>query len=194
MEFNIYKILYLFLRLSPFMIVSYFVLLSVFNQDMKGIVLLAGLIFTVILTLMLNKLFPTVESPLNAECQITSLGKAGAALSLIPLGVLTLAYVFSYIAYIIIKYSMINDGIPVLIIFPILVIIETVFQIKFGCTNMSKIFIAIVLGGLCGFLWSSMIDNTGYFDLQYFNGISSKQVCNRPTRSAYRCRISKKAN
>lgn len=192
MEFNIYKILYLFLRLSPFMIVSYFVLLSVFNQDMKGIVLLAGLIFTVILTLMLNKLFPTVESPLNAECQITSLGKAGTALSLIPLGVLTLAYVFSYIAYIIIKYSMINDGIPVLIIFPILVIIETIFQIKFGCTNMSKIFIAIVLGGLCGVLWSSMIDNTGYFDLQYFNGISSKQVCNRPTRGAYRCRIVRK--
>ena len=35
MEINITKALYLFIRLSPFIVVCYFTLMSIFNQDIK---------------------------------------------------------------------------------------------------------------------------------------------------------------
>ena len=44
MDFNIINILYMFFRLAPFIIVSYFTLQSIFNQDLKGVIYLIGLL------------------------------------------------------------------------------------------------------------------------------------------------------
>lgn len=45
MNLSITTLAYLFLQLSPFIIISYFSLSSVFNRDVKGIVFLFGLLF-----------------------------------------------------------------------------------------------------------------------------------------------------
>ena len=53
MEVNILSISYLFFRLAPFIIVCFFTLNSIFNQDLRGIIYLCGLLIlisTVILT------------------------------------------------------------------------------------------------------------------------------------------------
>jgi hypothetical protein len=65
MEVNLLSISYLFFRLAPFIIVCFFTLNSIFNQDLRGIIYLCGLLIliaTVILTpplgvLVLNILF-----------------------------------------------------------------------------------------------------------------------------------------
>ena len=46
MDLNLINILYMFFRLAPFIIISYFTLQSVLNQDLKGIIYLVGLIVT----------------------------------------------------------------------------------------------------------------------------------------------------
>ena len=43
------RVFYLFLRMSPFIIVCYFILLSIFNKDIKGVIYLAGLMFAAII-------------------------------------------------------------------------------------------------------------------------------------------------
>jgi hypothetical protein len=53
MEVNLLSISYLFFRLAPFIIVCFFTLNSLFNQDLRGIIYLCGLLIliaTVILT------------------------------------------------------------------------------------------------------------------------------------------------
>jgi len=65
MEVNLLSISYLFFRLAPFIIVCFFTLNSLFNQDLRGIIYLCGLLIlisTVILTpplgvLVLNLIF-----------------------------------------------------------------------------------------------------------------------------------------
>ena len=65
MEVNLLSISYLFFRLAPFIIVCFFTLNSLFNQDLRGIIYLCGLLIliaTVVLTppvgvLFLNILF-----------------------------------------------------------------------------------------------------------------------------------------
>ena len=47
MDFNLINILYMFFRLAPFIIVSYFTLQSIFNQDLKGVIYLIGLLILI---------------------------------------------------------------------------------------------------------------------------------------------------
>ena len=44
MEANLFTIAYLFFRLSPFIIACFFSISSIFNNDMKGLIYLVGLI------------------------------------------------------------------------------------------------------------------------------------------------------
>jgi len=54
MDLNIINIMYMFFRLAPFIIVSYFTLQSLFNQDMKGVIFIIGLIVASFVTVVLE--------------------------------------------------------------------------------------------------------------------------------------------
>ena len=54
MDFDLIQMLYVIIRLSPLLIVSHFVLQSIFNQDAKGIVYLTGLAITCAFAICLN--------------------------------------------------------------------------------------------------------------------------------------------
>jgi hypothetical protein len=40
-----------------------------------------------------------------------------------------------------------------------------------------------------GIFWAYIVDSTGKVELQLFNGISNKEICSRPSRTVYRCRV-----
>ena len=48
---DLFGLFYLFFRLSPFIIASFFSLISVFNSDLKGFIYLVGLIFSTAITM-----------------------------------------------------------------------------------------------------------------------------------------------
>ena len=52
-ELNLVTLVYLFLRLSPFIIICFFALNSLFNQDFRGIVYLHGIIFACFVSTMI---------------------------------------------------------------------------------------------------------------------------------------------
>lgn len=199
MELNIYSLLYLFFRLAPFIIVCFFSLQSVFNQDLKGIIYLVGLIFACFFTTLVGSI-PGFQSlteeygekmpaQVKQVCRLVSLSN-GAPLSNLPLGQTVLAYTFIYLVYVIAKYKLVMQNIPTLVIFPVLIIADYIWNISNNCSNIAILFLSMVLGGGIGALWAYIIDSTGKVDLQLFNGISSKAVCSRPTRQIMRCRTS----
>ena len=55
---DLFGLLYLFFRLSPFIIASFFSLISVFNSDLKGFIYLVGLIFSTAITMGAGTLVP----------------------------------------------------------------------------------------------------------------------------------------
>ena len=68
MDLNIINIMYMFFRLAPFIIVSYFTLQSLFNQDMKGVIYIIGLIVASFVTVILGGILK--NSPhLKVLCQ-----------------------------------------------------------------------------------------------------------------------------
>ena len=60
---DLFGLLYLFFRLSPFIIASFFSLISVFNSDLKGFIYLVGLIFATALTMGIGNSIQTYVFP-----------------------------------------------------------------------------------------------------------------------------------
>ena len=59
---DLFGLLYLFFRLSPFIIASFFSLISVFNSDLKGFIYLVGLIFSTAITMGTGTAFKSLFS------------------------------------------------------------------------------------------------------------------------------------
>lgn len=191
---NINYILYTAFRLSPFIIVSFFTLSSVLNQDLKGVVYLAGLLFTCFISVITGSAlnFRDIENTPenNAVCNTLTLTDSGR-LSKIPLGMVVFSFTFFYLVDIIIKYNLVMQNIPTLIIFPILIIAEAFWNRKYLCASLIQIGVALMIGIACGFAWAQIIRSSGAVQLQYFNGINNAQSCSRPSKQKFKCTINK---
>jgi hypothetical protein len=195
MDINIITLLYLFFRLAPFIIVSYFSISSVFNQDIKGIILLVGVIITCFITLMIGNFADNYgytsidvnkDGETNPVCNMITLGKDGTY-SKIPLGMAIMSYIFTYLTYVIIKYKIYMYNLPTLILFPALILGDIIWNIKNNCFKTTGIFLSILSGILTGFLWALLIDSIKQTKLQYFNVGSDRTVCQRPSKQLFKC-------
>jgi len=200
MELNIINIVYLFFRLAPFIIVSYFTLQSIFNQDLKGLIYLVGLLVATIATITIGAILPyknedlissTANAPSKAKCNTLTLG-AGAPISKLPLSQTVFGYTLAYLSYFIGVNNLQTQNIPTFILFPIIVLADAFWNVMNGCSSIILLVTALIIGGLIGTLWAMIIDSTKMANLTYFSGISNTDVCSKPTRNLYRCRSVKK--
>ena len=67
MEFNIVAFAYLFLRLAPFILICFFTLSSIFNQDFKGLIYLLGILFSVVLSIGFNPIVKVTREYFKVE-------------------------------------------------------------------------------------------------------------------------------
>jgi len=197
MQFNIVNLLYLFFRMAPFIIVSYFTLQSVFNQDLKGLIYLVGLLVASVVTILIGNILPQEDKSLisndknfrlsNAKCNQLTLG-ADQPISRLPLSQTVFGYTLAYLSYFISVNSLQTQNIPMFIIFPIVILADIFWNVNNGCSSNIMLLSALILGGLVGALWAMIIDSTKMANLTYFSGISNKDVCSQPSKSMYRCR------
>ena len=198
MELNIVTLLYLFFRLAPFIIVSYFALASLFNQDMKGLIYLVGLLFACFVTFLIGHTLPltytfgesdtvsNLRKTVAPVCNLITIGKDGS-FSRLPLGITTLCYTFGYLVYIISANSLSLSNLPTLIFFPILILADLIWNIMNDCYTTSGVFIALVLGSIMGIFWARVISKLNQPNLLFLNVGSNQTVCQRPTKQLFKC-------
>lgn len=195
MELNLINILYMFFRLAPFIIVSYFTLQSIFNQDLKGVMYLIGLLIASFATVMVASILPDVNED-NAQsqsvysvakCSQLTLGKGGA-ISKLPLSQTVFGYTLAYLTYFIGVNNLQTQNIATFIIFPLAIIADMFWSSTNRCSSPKYLLTSLIIGGLLGSLWAMVVDSTGVPGLAYFSGIANKDVCSQPTKSLYRCR------
>jgi hypothetical protein len=189
MELNIINLIYLFFRFAPFIIVSYFTLESIFNQDLKGVIYLIGLLIATVMTILFGNLIPQADEPLitNPKCTTLTIGN-NQPISKLPLSQTVFGYTLSYLSYFIGVNNLTTQNIPTFVIFPIIVVADMMWNTSNSCSTNPKLLSALIIGGLVGVLWAMLIDSTGMVNLTYFSGVSNKAVCSQPSRSMYRCR------
>ena len=191
MELNFVTFGYLFLRLAPFILVCFFSLASIFNQDYKGLVYLIGLIFACFGTTMIGKILK-LEPPVNNPeiCNMITIGESNN-ISDLPLGQATFTYTFAYLLYTIIKYKFVKQNIATIVFFPLLITADFIWNLKNSCNSFFQLLISLICGALFGLLLAVIIDSTNSTNLQYFSGVNNKEVCSKPAKSTFRCNVYK---
>jgi hypothetical protein len=197
MELNIITLLYLFFRLAPFIIVCYFSLSSLFNQDIKGLIYLVGLLFACFATFLIGQAFPisftfgegldkNAIRQVNPVCNLITIGKDGS-FSKIPLGISILTYTLIYLVYIIVTNDLVQSNLPTIIFFPILITADLLWTVKNDCYKPFGVVLAIIVGGLMGWGWAAMIDTLNNPNLFFLNTGSNQTVCSRPKKTLFKC-------
>ncbi len=219
------NIFYIAFRLAPFILVCFFVLESILNWDLKGIIYLFGLLVTTSIVVMSNAGIhrmrgeddPTDKASDDmvnniVKCNTFAIGPNGDKLSkYLPLSTAVFSYTFFYLLIFIIglasdkpkgmtasgvnyKLSKLNSAMqqnaPTMIIFPLLIIIDLIWNMMSGCAKIQYIVATIVISGIMGIIWGLIISSTGNAQLQYINR-SDLGVCSRPSKTLYRCKPKK---
>lgn len=192
MKFNIIGLAYLFLRLAPFIIVSFFTLNSFFNQDFKGLIYLAGLLFALTFNIIIgNGLgFTGKLDDANEICKMIELGE-NQEFSKLPMGQCILGYTFFYLLYVIVKYKYVLYNLPTIIFFPVLILADIFWNANNKCYNMLSLGTSLIIGLLFGLLWAIVIDTMKLTSLQYFNNVAGNDVCKRPSNQTFKCNVYK---
>jgi hypothetical protein len=195
-DLNIVSIFYITFRLAPFILVSFFSLSSILNQDLKGLIYLCGLLLACFVCMMIgNSMSSTFENGSTTAdmyeettrvCNLLTLSKSGP-ISNLPLSQAVFSYTFGYLMYIIIKYKLVNQNLPTLFIFPTLIASDLLWNSYNKCANPYSLFASMVIGGSIGVGWSAVIDSTKLTKLQYFNGLSNKESCSVPAKQSFKC-------
>lgn len=209
---NLTKIFYTAYRLFPFILVSFFTLSSLLNQDIKGIIYLAGLLIACFISAMVGNTFPKIFENASAAttataptttatatatsddftliCKSLTLGEDGP-ISILPLSMTVYAFTFFYLVYIIGKYKLANQNIITILFFTSVILGDWYWHRLFNCNSHSRLFAAFAIGAIIGVAWSAIIASTGKIELQYFNGISNKEVCKLRAQQRFKCTTTK---
>lgn len=188
---NLITLSYLFFRLAPFIIVCYFSLSSVFNQDIKGLIYLAGLMLTCVFSIALGSLLKEIPANREAVCNMITIGNNGS-FSKIPLGIVMLSYTLFYLVYIMLAYDIQNSNIPTLFLFSALIAGDIVWNLANNCYHWINVGASLIIGGGFGYLWGFVIKSIGKPNLLYLNVGSDQTVCSRPSAQLFKCTFSGK--
>jgi hypothetical protein len=194
MDLNIVGFLYLFLRLAPFILVCFFTLSSIFNQDFKGIVYLIGLIFACFVTATTSALVGISYHPTENEeiCNLIPLALNSNSISNLPLGETVYGYTFAYLLYIIVKNNIVGQNIPTIVFFPFIILFDMVWNVNNNCSSISHLAISLAVGVVCGLIWAAIINSTSdKSTLLYFSGVNQTETCSKASQQTFRCQVYK---
>jgi len=199
MELDLISFAYLFLRLAPFVLVCFFSLTSVLNQDFKGIVYLVGLLLSCSIVYTCDN-WSAFKRPATIEkqpdfCSMFTIG-SNEAFKNLPISQTTFGYTFNYLFYFIIKNKSYAQNIATLIFFPILIIADLCWNWnpQNKCYLPRQSIAAFCIAGVIGFAWAAFIDSTKNPDIAYFPGMSNAEICSRPSKQTFKCNVYKNGN
>ena len=194
---NISKILYLAFRLAPFIIVCFFVLESILYRHINGIIYLVGILVSCMITVIVGKLYPNIlDVSSSSTCNSLNIGQDGMALSDLPLSIVILSFTVSYLIRFMFYVAtqpgynineVIIQQLPTIIIFPLLILIDGIWNSYNSCFSLSRVLVAFGLGCGLGIGWASIMVSSGNPHFMYFDEMSDAVICKKPMKTKFKC-------
>jgi len=186
---NIAAIGHLANRIGPMILVAFFLLSSIFNSDIKGVIFIGLLLINCFITIAIGNVLPEFVPNVatRGACYGFTLTSNGP-LSRLPLSFNVYMFTFFYMVYIIAKYKQAESNVALLFFFPIVILYHGWWMVfKQGCSSFAYTALAGLIGLVLGLVFSYAVDNSGIVELQYFNGIKRQDVCSRPSKQQFKC-------
>jgi hypothetical protein len=189
-ELTLPNVLQFFSFISPTLLVFFLFMSSLFNQNLKGLVYIAGILIASIINIFFMNLIASGRDVDEAfSCSLFDIPHVSSFNSPYPS---TLLIAFT-IAYLILPMKYNNQmNYAVLAFLLCLLGIDILTKVQNKCTTYA----GSILGGLVGFLlgtmWYIIFHTTGYDALLYFDELRSDNVvCSRPSKQTFKCSVYK---
>ena len=190
MKLDLHNILELFSALSPLLVSFLLVMISLFNQNVKGLIYLSGVLVTSLLNLVvgftLNKRKEPDASLMCDFVGIPYLTNFNVPSSSTMFHAFTLAYLLFPM------YDNKQSNVLLLAVLTSFIILDGISKIKNKCTNIMGVSLGALLGALMGYSWYAIFKFTGNESLLYYNELQSNNVqCSRPNKQTFKCTVYK---
>ena len=176
--------------LSTILLTFFMLMLTLMNQNFKGLVFIAGAVLALIIGHMFKYLFKSSNLQTNTNlCDIISiplLGNSGIPCSSSLYIIFTFAYLFLPMQY----NKQMNYGVIVGLL--LLFTADTVSKVVNNCTTAKGVTLGALLGFIFGTIWYSILHACGADSLLYFNEMDSNAVrCDQPSKQTFKCSVYK---
>lgn len=180
--------LYFISLVGPSVLVGFFLILSIFNQNLKGVAYLIGICVLSVISNMIGVMYDAL-SPVDKNPKCSGYGLFFSKNGL-PYG--TLIYVFSFFYLLM---PMLTNGIvnmPLLVSLILVTVLDASVNLKQECTNSTSILLSVVFASLLGTLWSTLIYSIKPELTYHTDYISSnKLACSLPSKQKFKCVVKK---
>ena len=189
-KLTISNMLQLLSLIAPVLLCFFLVMSSLFNQNIKGLIYLAGVLMASVINLFLMNQFqsPKLEDA-AFNCNLLELPYM-TEFNSPSSSSLFIAFTVEYL----VLPMFYNNQMNYILLGSLLCLfgLDTVTQVTNKCTTMAGSIFGALLGFLLGAVWYSIFKAAGYESLLYFDGLVSNNVsCSRPSTQTFRCKVFK---
>lgn len=168
----------------PHVLVGFFVLLSIFNGNLKGIMYLTGIIMLFAFTSIFIPDTPEKGVDRKEACRMFDLYGFSKRL---PLGIMI--YSFTFIYLLLPMYIFEQISYPIIILLPSCIALDTMYRTIYSCDSLGIILSAGILGTVVGLLWFSLVYSVNHNLLYHTELVSDKLSCSLKSEQRYSCEI-----
>ena len=176
--------------LAPILLVFFFVMLSILNQDFKGLVYVAGVLLATALNIPLMNMQKSLASPdASLTCNLVEFPYLTNYNSP-ALSSLIIAFTFAYLYLPMRANNQMNYAVVASIIS--LFAMDAVTKISGKCTTVAGTVLGCLVGILFGVCWYTIFHAAGADYLLYFDELDSNNVvCSKPSKQTFKCSVYK---
>jgi hypothetical protein len=189
------NIIHLFSAIAPLLVVFFMVTISLFNQNLKGLVYLAGLMISLVINIPIanmisgNTGWNRVKPDALVSCNIISIPYITEFNSPGP-SALLLGFTLAYLAQPMIMNNQINY--VVLAFLSGLLGIDISTKVTMQCTTLGGAVLGALIGMFMAVIWYSLFKSAGFDSLLYFDEMQSNSVrCSQPAKQTFKCAVYK---
>ena len=173
--------------IGPFVLIGFFILTSLFNQNIKGLVYALGIPILLVLSAVFSSYIKITENGSNPVCNMFGLSFLGR--TTIPFSTLVYSYTLAYMLIPMYMYNVLN--IPLLMFISLLCGADSIIVISNKCSNSVAVLLAIIIGLLAGLILSSAFTQINPDVMFHTDLISDKLACSVPSDQKFKCRVYK---
>ena len=183
MEPNLYNRALIYVFMSPYILITFFLLLSIVNMNMKGMMYVIGVII-------LMGVISTLQLFVSSDVIPKKCNFFGDLLNDIPCFSTALySYTIIYLFMAMINSNIIN--IALLITLFCITALDIVIRSQTKCTNGIGVIIGLIIGGAIGVFWYMLMVEAGPKFLYFEEYVSNKVACSVPKKQDFKCRLFK---
>lgn len=185
------NIVQLFSVFAPLFLGTFLVLISVFNQNIKGLIYLAGVLMASIINL--GVMFAIGSEPTEnqgAICNLIDFPLVPTQYNVPNYNSMFISFTLIYLLLPMLANNQINSWIigTIVSIFAV----DAYVKLQYSCTVPRGITFGGIIGSVLGAAWYFVMKFTDHESLLFFNDlVSNNVICKRPKNQTFKCSVYK---